>query len=57
VLPIHWGTFAPVGLRSSAPAWLHEPADRFREAMERHAPDTRLTVVAPGSAPVSIPTA
>ena len=57
VLPIHWGTFAPVGLRSSAPAWLHQPADRFREAMERHAPDTKLTVVAPGSGPVTIATA
>lgn len=48
VLPVHWGTFAPLRLRRGAPAWLEHPADRFRLAMSRHAPESRLHVVGPG---------
>jgi L-ascorbate metabolism protein UlaG (beta-lactamase superfamily) len=48
VVPVHWGTFAPVRLGSGAPVWLRQPADQFREAMGRHAPETDLRIVRPG---------
>jgi L-ascorbate metabolism protein UlaG (beta-lactamase superfamily) len=48
VLPVHWGTFAPLRVRSGAPAWLERPADQFRLAMSRHAPESRLHLVGPG---------
>jgi L-ascorbate metabolism protein UlaG (beta-lactamase superfamily) len=48
VVPVHWGTFAPVRLGSGAPLWLRQPADQFRAAMERHAPETDLRIVRPG---------
>lgn len=48
VLPVHWGTFAPVRARRGVPAWFNRPAARFRTEMERHAPDTELHLVAPG---------
>ena len=54
VLPVHWGTFSPVGVRAGAPRWLDEPADRFAEAMRRHAPETTLHLVLPGADAVSI---
>ena len=54
VLPIHWGTFAPVALRSAAPEWLSKPADEFRTAMDRHSPDTVVSLVLPGSGPVRV---
>jgi L-ascorbate metabolism protein UlaG (beta-lactamase superfamily) len=31
VVPVHWGTFTPVGMRR--PHWLETPAHRFREAL------------------------
>lgn len=48
VLPVHWGTFAPVRARRGVPAWFHRPAARFRREMERHAPETGLVLVPPG---------
>jgi L-ascorbate metabolism protein UlaG (beta-lactamase superfamily) len=54
VLPVHWGTFAPVGLRRSAPGWIGRPGEAFTEAMARHAPETLLHLVRPGPAPVAI---
>ncbi len=35
VVPIHWGTFSPLGLRRGRPQWVDEPVHRFREALER----------------------
>jgi len=52
VLPIHWGTFAPVRIRSRAPGWLGRPADEFAAAMQHHAPDVAVHLVAPGPTPI-----
>jgi L-ascorbate metabolism protein UlaG (beta-lactamase superfamily) len=49
VVPIHWGTYAPVHiLLRSRPVWLDEPPDRFREELALAAPDAELRVLAPG---------
>lgn len=56
VLPIHWGTFAPLTPRRGAPAWLDRPAARFSAALCRGQPDVDLHLVAPGSDPVRFPT-
>jgi L-ascorbate metabolism protein UlaG (beta-lactamase superfamily) len=48
VLPVHWGTFAPLRIRRGAPAWLERPAGGFEIAMARHAPESRLRLVRPG---------
>jgi L-ascorbate metabolism protein UlaG (beta-lactamase superfamily) len=49
VVPIHWGTYAPVHiLVRSRPVWLDDPPDRFRAELEVEAPDTELRVLAPG---------
>jgi L-ascorbate metabolism protein UlaG (beta-lactamase superfamily) len=54
VLPVHWGTFAPVTTRRQA-AWVHAPADAFAGAAAEVAPDTRLHVVRPGPARLLLP--
>lgn len=36
VVPIHWGTFAPMNLRRAAPVWLHQPAEAFTRAAAAH---------------------
>lgn len=54
VLPVHWGTFAPVGLRRGAPGWIDRPAPEFVRAMARDAPGTRLHLVPPGPDPITI---
>lgn len=48
VVPVHWGTFAPIRLGAGAPPWLRRPADEFTLAMRRHAPDVELRLVVPG---------
>jgi L-ascorbate metabolism protein UlaG (beta-lactamase superfamily) len=55
VLPVHWGTFAPIarpaagrGARRGPPSWLTQPGQRFAEAMARCAPDVELHIVRPG---------
>lgn len=48
VLPVHWGTFAPIRMLPGAPSWIDRPASIFAEAMARHAPDTALHLVPPG---------
>jgi L-ascorbate metabolism protein UlaG (beta-lactamase superfamily) len=49
VVPIHWGTYAPWHLSMrKRPAFLDEPPDLFRAAMEAAAPDAELRVLAPG---------
>ena len=50
-LPVHWGTFWPIGLRRLARANHHRlfttPGQRFLEALEGE--DVRALVVPPGS--------
>ena len=56
VVPIHWGTLYPRGLERLAPAPLREPAEQFRRALERKAPDAVARALEPGeSTIVSLP--
>jgi L-ascorbate metabolism protein UlaG (beta-lactamase superfamily) len=43
-IPIHWGTYRVIGLRSSGT----EPAERFRREAARVAPDVDVRVLQPG---------
>lgn len=54
VLPVHWGTFAPVGLGRRPDGWFDRPVRWFAEEMQRRAPEVTLHLVPPGSAPVVI---
>lgn len=51
VLPVHWGTFAPLGMGGRGSSWLDRPRNVFAHTLEQHAPGTRLLEVAPGSGP------
>ena len=55
VLPVHWGTFAPIRPRPGRPGWLDRPAGTFTDAMARHAPDSHLALVRPGPDAVTFP--
>jgi L-ascorbate metabolism protein UlaG (beta-lactamase superfamily) len=53
VVPIHWGTYAPWHLFvRGRPAFLDEPPERFRAAVEVGAPDAEVRVLAPGESTV-----
>jgi L-ascorbate metabolism protein UlaG (beta-lactamase superfamily) len=47
VVPVHWGTYSPVGVRR--PRWLETPADRFADELAAAGADDLLRVIAPGS--------
>jgi len=47
-IPIHWGTFLPIGLARRNSALLTEPARAFERHMAELAPATRVEVLAPG---------
>ena len=49
-VPIHWGTFLPYGARRRHDALLRDPPRRFAAEAAALAPDTRVAVLAPGSA-------
>jgi L-ascorbate metabolism protein UlaG (beta-lactamase superfamily) len=42
VLPIHYGTFHPVGFNLAGLGWMHRPRDEFAAALARWSPDTQL---------------
>lgn len=46
VVPVHWGTYSPVGLRT--PPWLGEPAERFRAELTAAGAGHVLRLLAPG---------
>jgi len=47
-VPIHWGTYTPIGAPRLWP-WLHtDPPHRFAEHARRIAPETEVRVLAPG---------
>jgi L-ascorbate metabolism protein UlaG (beta-lactamase superfamily) len=48
VVPIHWGTYSRVRLRSGPPAWLHTPAEEFRAQMTGRGHGDRLRLLEPG---------
>ncbi len=47
-VPIHWGTFHPLGLGWLRPAYLRDPPVRFVEHARRLAPDVEVAVLGPG---------
>jgi L-ascorbate metabolism protein UlaG (beta-lactamase superfamily) len=47
-IPIHWGTFYPLGLRRFRPHLLTEPPFAFARETARRAPDVRVCILAPG---------
>lgn len=51
-IPIHWGTFFPVGLRRLRPYLLTEPPVAFKREAARHAPEVEVRVLAPGESTV-----
>ncbi len=46
VVPIHWGTYSPIGVRR--PRWLHTPAERFRSELDAAGAGEVLHVLQPG---------
>jgi len=47
-VPVHWGTYAPVGVPRSA-GYLRSPGDDLAQAAARLAPDVDVRVLAPGA--------
>jgi L-ascorbate metabolism protein UlaG (beta-lactamase superfamily) len=47
-IPIHWGTFLPVGARRRRPELLHEPAETFARLAAEAAPDVRVRTLRVG---------
>ena len=48
-VPIHWGTFYPVGLRRLRPAPLERPPLEFARLAKELAPEVEVRVLQPGS--------
>ena len=46
-VPIHWGTLRPF-YRGARAQFLHEPPQAFAAAARERAPETRVSVLAPG---------
>lgn len=47
-VPIHWGTYFPMGLRSFLPRLLHRPPRAFADYAAHMAPDVRVCLLEPG---------
>ena len=47
VVPIHWGTYAPVGVRRQPPGWLAAPVHQFEAALAGNGEAERLRVLGP----------
>ncbi len=47
-IPIHWGSFSPIGTRLLWSRMLERPLVRFRAAMAEQAPETEVRVLRPG---------
>ena len=48
VVPIHWGTFTPIGVVPGRPAWLDSPGPAFAAAMADVNPSSQLIALDPG---------
>ncbi len=48
VIPIHWGSFSPIGPRRIWSRMLEQPVVRFRSAMAEQAPEIEVCVLQPG---------
>ena len=53
VVPVHWGTYSPVGLRR--PDWLDVPAARFRAELDALGTADALRLLTPGGSLVRAP--
>ena len=53
VIPVHWGTYSPIGLKR--PTWLDTPAAHFADALRAAGMIDALRVLAPGES-VVVPT-
>ncbi|MBK7219316.1 MAG: MBL fold metallo-hydrolase [Candidatus Promineofilum sp.] len=49
-VPIHWGTYFPIGLRPFLPRLLHRPPRAFADYAAHIAPDVRVCLLEPGQA-------
>ncbi len=49
-IPIHWGTYFPVGLRPLLPHLVRRPPHTFAQFAHQLAPDVEVRVLAPGDA-------
>lgn len=49
-IPIHWGTYFPIGLRAFLPGYLRRPPLEFREHARRFAPAVEVQILDPGEA-------
>lgn len=47
VIPIHWGTYTPLGLRRGSPQWLRDPVGRFESGLRAAGAGDRLRVLDP----------
>lgn len=48
VIPIHWGTYLPIGMLRRYGHVLHDPGPEFARHVARLAPDVRVELLAPG---------
>jgi len=48
VVPIHWGTYSPIGPRRGPPSWLRDPAQRFQTELAQVGAGDRLHLLDPG---------
>jgi L-ascorbate metabolism protein UlaG (beta-lactamase superfamily) len=48
-IPIHWGTFFPVGLKRVRPGRLTDPPREFESHVQELAPDVEVRVLEPGA--------
>jgi L-ascorbate metabolism protein UlaG (beta-lactamase superfamily) len=46
VVPVHWGTYSPIGIRR--PLWLERPATQFREELDALGASAALRLLRPG---------
>lgn len=47
-VPVHWGTFLPIGMGRRLGANLHDPPHRFAQHAARLAPDVEIRILTPG---------
>jgi hypothetical protein len=48
-VPIHWGTFAPIGMGWIQPRFLSEPPHEFKGHANDVAPEVDVRIVDPGN--------
>ena len=47
-VPIHWGTYFPIGMKGIRGALLEKPVRAFEQQMAEHAPDLEIQILRPG---------